>query len=107
MRRKPPGSISSRVARRIVIGVIGATVMLVGVVMLVTPGPGIAALIIGLAILGTEFVWARYWLSRLKRSVSPRTRSAARRTYHRYVGRFFVTTVRKKSAPPLDLPPPD
>ena len=51
-------------ARRLVMVVIGFTVVLIGVVMLVTPGPGVAAIVGGLAILATEFVWAKKLLKR-------------------------------------------
>jgi len=44
--------------RRILVLLIGSTVLLAGVLMLVLPGPGILVIIIGLAILATEFVWA-------------------------------------------------
>ena len=48
-----------RLARRLVIAVIGGTVVLAGVIMLVTPGPGLVVIPIGLAILALEFAWAR------------------------------------------------
>lgn len=51
-----------RQAKRLVILVIGATVMALGVAMLVLPGPGIVVVLAGLGILATEFVWARHWL---------------------------------------------
>jgi uncharacterized protein (TIGR02611 family) len=44
----------------------GFTLLAVGVVMLVTPGPGWLAIIGGLAMLAAEFVWARRLLNRLK-----------------------------------------
>ena len=44
----------------------GFTVLLAGVVMLVTPGPGWVTIAVGLAILAGEFVWARRLLDRLK-----------------------------------------
>ena len=53
-------------ARRVVILVIGASVLLVGVAMVVLPGPAILVIPAGLAILGTEVLWARRLLSRLK-----------------------------------------
>jgi tellurite resistance protein TerC len=59
-----------RLARRIVIGVVGGTVVLIGVVMLVTPGPGLVVIPTGLAILAIEFAWARRWLKRLKANLS-------------------------------------
>lgn len=63
--------IGYRLARRIVIAVIGGTVVLSGVVMLVTPGPALVVIPLGLAILGIEFAWARHWLHRLKANLSP------------------------------------
>lgn len=44
----------------------GFTLLFVGVVMLVTPGPGWLAIVGGLAMLAAEFVWARRLLNRLK-----------------------------------------
>jgi len=44
----------------------GFTLLLVGVLMLVTPGPGWIAILGGLALLAAEFVWARRLLNRLK-----------------------------------------
>ncbi|MEX0976762.1 MAG: PGPGW domain-containing protein [Woeseia sp.] len=58
-----------KAVRRIVIGVVGATVLLLGVVMLVTPGPAIVFIPAGLAILGLEFAWARYWLRRARYTI--------------------------------------
>lgn len=55
-----------RLARRIVIGVIGGTVTLIGVALLILPGPAILILPAGLAILGAEFAWARRLLRRFR-----------------------------------------
>ena len=55
-----------KVAKRIVIGIVGGTVLVMGIVMMVTPGPGIAGILLGLGILGIEFAWARIWLRRVK-----------------------------------------
>ncbi|PYU23405.1 MAG: hypothetical protein DMG30_11790 [Acidobacteria bacterium] len=44
----------------------GFTLLFVGVVMLITPGPGWLVIIGGLAMLAAEFVWARRLLDRLK-----------------------------------------
>lgn len=59
-----------RVARRIVIGVVGATVVIIGVIMIVTPGPALVLIPVGLAILSLEFAWARIWLHKLRESIS-------------------------------------
>jgi uncharacterized protein (TIGR02611 family) len=43
--------------------------MLCGIIMLVTPGPGLVVIPIGLAILGLEFAWARRLLRRVREGV--------------------------------------
>lgn len=53
-------------ARRIVILILGSSIMLVGGVMIFTPGPALVVIPTGLAILSTEFVWARRWLRSFK-----------------------------------------
>jgi tellurite resistance protein TerC len=65
-----------KAARRIVIGLVGLTVLLIGVVMIVTPGPALVVIPIGLAILSIEFAWARAWLRRLRESISNRNSNA-------------------------------
>ncbi len=62
-----------RFARRIVIGLVGATVLLAGIVMLVTPGPAFVVIPVGLAILGLEFAWARRWLQKVRERISAET----------------------------------
>ena len=47
---------------RIVVGVVGAVVLGVGILAIPYPGPGWAIVFIGLAILATEFAWARHAL---------------------------------------------
>ncbi|MBK8479727.1 MAG: TerC/Alx family metal homeostasis membrane protein [Proteobacteria bacterium] len=48
-----------RQLRRVVVAVMGGTVILTGVAMLVLPGPGMVVILVGLSLLATEFVWAR------------------------------------------------
>lgn len=48
-----------RIAYLTIIAVIGVVITIAGVVMLVIPGPGWLTIFLGLAILGTEFHWAR------------------------------------------------
>jgi uncharacterized protein (TIGR02611 family) len=52
-----------RQAWRGVVLVVGLVLIAAGLVMLVTPGPGIAAILGGLALLATEFEWARRLLN--------------------------------------------
>lgn len=55
-----------KVARRIVITVLGVTVLLIGLALIVLPGPAFVVIPAGLAILSLEFAWARHWLRKLK-----------------------------------------
>lgn len=55
-----------RQARKLVVAVIGITVVLIGVIMLVTPGPAFVVIPLGLGILATEFIWARRLFNRIK-----------------------------------------
>lgn len=45
----------------------GFTLLAVGVVMLVTPGPGWVTIILALGVLAAEFVWAKRLLENLKK----------------------------------------
>ena len=59
-----------KAARRIVIAVLGSTVLAIGIVMIVAPGPALIVIPIGLAILGAEFAWARLWLRKMREAIS-------------------------------------
>jgi len=54
-------------ARRLIVAVVGGTVLLIGLALLVLPGPAFLVIPLGLGILATEFVWARRLLRREKR----------------------------------------
>jgi uncharacterized protein (TIGR02611 family) len=56
-----------RAARRVAVGVVGVTVIVVGVALLVLPGPAFIVLPVGLGILAIEFEWARRLLRRARR----------------------------------------
>ena len=45
----------------------GFTLLLIGIVMLVTPGPGWLVIFLGLGLLAAEFVWAKRLMDRIKR----------------------------------------
>jgi uncharacterized protein (TIGR02611 family) len=64
--------------RRFLIGTIGFSVLLIGLVMIVLPGPAFIVVPLGVAILASEFAWAR-------------------RVWRR--GRVLVERVRGKSIP--------
>jgi tellurite resistance protein TerC len=62
--------VTYKVARRIAIAVVGFTVLLLGIIMIVTPGPAFLMIPGGLAILGLEFAWARHWLKKARKTLS-------------------------------------
>ena len=47
-----------RSTKRIVVFVAGVALVALGLVMMVLPGPGLVVIVLGLAVLATEFVWA-------------------------------------------------
>jgi uncharacterized protein (TIGR02611 family) len=47
--------------------VAGFTLLLIGLVMIVTPGPGWLVIFFGLGLLAAEFMWARRLMDRMKR----------------------------------------
>ena len=55
-----------RMAKRIAIGIVGGSVLVVGICMIVLPGPAFVVIPVGLGILGLEFAWARSWLKKAK-----------------------------------------
>ncbi|MCE7736135.1 MAG: hypothetical protein GPJ54_14730 [Candidatus Heimdallarchaeota archaeon] len=55
--------------RRVVILVIGLTIMLIGILLLVLPGPGVVTFIFGLTLLASEFYWAKNWLKKVEHGV--------------------------------------
>jgi uncharacterized protein (TIGR02611 family) len=72
-----------RPLRRMLVLLIGSTVLMAGALMLVLPGPGILVIIVGLAILAIEFAWAEALLIR------------ARGRAERLAGRFRVQKDRR------------
>ena len=61
------------VVRKLIVGLVGVAVLAAGVVMLVTPGPGIVAILAGLAILSTEFNTAQRLREKLRRRQDDQT----------------------------------
>lgn len=50
--------------RKLIVAVIGITIVLFGLALLVLPGPAMLVVPLGLAILATEFAWARRLIRR-------------------------------------------
>ena len=59
-----------RNGKRIGVSIAGGALVLVGLVMLVLPGPSVLVIIAGLAILATEYVWAQRAMNFAKRKAS-------------------------------------
>lgn len=81
--RRRTNAMGLRQTRRVVVFVVGVTVVLLGIVMILLPGPAILVIPAGLAILGLEFRWARRLLRHakalLKRPPKPPPRLAPER----------------------------
>jgi uncharacterized protein (TIGR02611 family) len=61
---------SLRQVKRFIIVVVGFTVLAIGLVMIVLPGPAFLVIPIALGILATEFVWARNLINKIKSKIS-------------------------------------
>jgi tellurite resistance protein TerC len=61
---------SYRQARKAAILILGSTVLLIGVAMILLPGPAFLVIPLGLSILAVEFAWARRWLRQIKMKIA-------------------------------------
>ena len=71
--------------RKLIVGVIGLTILLIGVAMTVLPGPAFIVIPVGLGILATEFAWARRAVRRARVMIAKargRESGKARSTAH-------------------------
>ena len=59
-----------RQARRALVLLLGSSVLLIGLAMVVLPGPAIIVIPLGIAILALEFAWARRWLNKIQLAVA-------------------------------------
>src|SRR5436190_18710039 len=68
-----------KIVKCVIVSVVGATVLLIGIALLVLPGPAFIVIPVGLAILASEYAWARRWLRKVRRMandvVSARSRT--------------------------------
>ena len=55
-----------RHTKRMIVLVVGLSILIIGIGMIVLPGPAIIVIPIALAILATEFVWAKIILQKTK-----------------------------------------
>lgn len=59
-----------KIVKRVIVSVVGATVLVIGMALLVLPGPAFIVIPVGLAILATEYAWARRWLKKARQIAS-------------------------------------
>jgi uncharacterized protein (TIGR02611 family) len=62
---------------KLVVTLVGSAVLAAGLVMMVTPGPGLVGIVAGLAILATEWEWAERWLTSARRKLQGAQAAAA------------------------------
>tara|TARA_B100001758_G_C18416414_1_gene620180 strand:+ start:7321 stop:7566 length:246 start_codon:yes stop_codon:yes gene_type:complete len=62
--------------RRLAIFLIGISIVLIGCILFFTPGPAVVVIPIGLAVLATEFIWAKKLLKKFKETTSNLSKSA-------------------------------
>src|SRR3569833_4763676 len=77
IRSNPTG----RIALRIAVGILGALVIALGIILIPFPGPGWAIVILGLAIWAIEFTWAKALLDFTRRQVRAWARWVGRRSW--------------------------
>ena len=72
--------------RKFLVAFMGGTVFLIGLALLVLPGPGVLAMAAGVAILATEFIWARRAWRKAKGTVARARRKSGLRDWWRRTG---------------------
>ena len=63
--------------KRIIVAVLGGTVLAIGVALVVLPGPAFIVIPAGLAILAVEFAWAKRWLRSARALMPHRSKNAS------------------------------
>ena len=99
----PPGNgnVLLRQVRRLLVFILGVSVLVVGIVMIVAPGPAVVVIPLGLAILATEFVWAQRVLHRLKQGLADAHAGVSQANLPRWVRFFVPKTGAKATAVPV------
>lgn len=95
--------------RMVLIGAVGGVVTVAGIAMLVLPGPGIAVTLLGLAILATEFSWARRaqrWARSTFRQTVARAKRARAERARRRAGRVDRPVPARTRGPRVMATPP-
>lgn len=56
--------------KKIFVFIIGFTILLIGLALVILPGPAFIVIPLGLSILATEFIWAKKILDKIKNKVN-------------------------------------
>jgi uncharacterized membrane protein len=91
--------------KKFFVALIGGTVLLLGMALLVLPGPGLPIVAAGLAILATEFIWARRAMRRAKGAIARARRKSGLKDWLRRLrgrGRNERSRVTLGAAPPAN-----
>lgn len=75
-------------AKRMIVLIFGITVICLGIAMIVLPGPAFIVIPLGLAVLATEFVWARKLLHGIKARLPDRVQSKVDGAGERFKEKF-------------------
>ena len=62
--------------RWVIVATVGSTLVLLGIVFIFIPGPGLPLIVLGVAILATEFAWAQVVYIRIKKETDKLTARA-------------------------------
>lgn len=65
---QPPTAVSwpFRWAWQVFVAIAGIVTILVGIILLLLPGPGSVVIVAGIGILATEFIWAKQLMTRIR-----------------------------------------
>jgi uncharacterized protein (TIGR02611 family) len=90
------GSRARRLFWRTTVLIVGASLLVLGIVMLVFPGPGWAAIILGLVVLASEFAWFNRVLHPVRRMADKAAQAALdprRRTMNLIIGAVVIVAI--------------
>jgi uncharacterized protein (TIGR02611 family) len=98
------GPATLKVLRRAAVFTLGTSVVGVGTVMIVAPGPAIVVIPLGLGILATEFVWARRILDHAKERIAAGEKLVPDYRALRWIRSFLPKQTPRNSTPEQRLP---
>jgi uncharacterized protein (TIGR02611 family) len=64
--------------RWVIVATVGSTLVFLGIIFVFIPGPGLPLIVLGVAILATEFAWAQVVYNRIKAETDKMTARAKR-----------------------------